>query len=272
MRQRHRPPSREGEGNGAPDGVDHESLGAPLSAQEIRAVGITTEFVLERYSEKYGIDLLGQWEDFNLGTDARLTTAFSSRELGAAREGFFFLFDGNQGLASGRTHFLLAEAYGLGQVVAGQFHDTVLRLELRYYSTLTARHTLALRLRGDRGVRLAPQNVLTIGAEEGLRGFDAYSYWGERLLLASAEDRVLIAEDLYGLLSLGLVSFLDAGTTWVAGEHRQARLRLAGGFGLRLQGSRTSGRLVTRIDAGYPLAGGEPGEGWIVSFAAGQAF
>jgi len=73
-------------------------------------------------------------------------------------------------------------------------------------------------------------------------------------------------------VTVGGALFLDAGTTWMNGEATRARPRVAGGVGLRLQASRASGGPLTRFDLGHPLVGGEEGDGWILSFSAGQAF
>jgi hypothetical protein len=257
-----------------PAGTPHCAPGAsdPLRARDIRAVGVTVDWVREAYTRRRGIDVLGLWEDVNLGTEMQLLVSYSSQRLGAAAEGTYLDLRAQQGMDGGRRAFALFTANGYGQVVSGALRDALLELVCRGYASLPARQTLALRLQTDLGWELAPQDLPTLGAERGLRGFDAYRFWGERSALASLEDRLFLFDDLMGILSLGVAAFVDAGTTWNPGCEDAAKVRLSAGVGLRLLGTRTTGRLVTRIDLGYPLKGSEEGDGWVVSVAAGQAF
>jgi hemolysin activation/secretion protein len=137
---------------------------------------------------------------------------------------------------------------------------------------MSDRQTLAFQLRGDWGVRLLPQDAITLGAESGLRGFDAYDFWGERAAVMNLEDRVTLAEDFLGLVSVGMSAFADVGSIWRAGHRDEARLRVAAGLGLRVLSSRTSRRVATRIDAGLPLIGAEDHAGFIVSIGSDPDF
>jgi hypothetical protein len=246
--------------------------GAPLRDRDIRAVGLTLDGVREAYTRRRGIDVLAQWEDFNLGTEVRLLAAWSARRLGAARDGLYFRLVAQQGLAVNSRVFLRAYANGYGAAVDHRLTDSRLTLSLRGYAGLNAWQTLALRLETNLTRELAPQDLPALGAQQGLRGFDAYRFWGECTALGSLEDRLLIAQDVMGLFSIGVAAFVDAGTNWVRGCERAARPRAAAGVGLRLQGSRTGGRFVTRVDLGYPIVGAEESDGWVLSLAAGQAF
>ncbi len=243
-----------------------------LRDREIFSPGVQLHAWRERFSPRRVVNGLGLWEDIDLGTRIRLHAGYSARRWGADRDAAFFLMDTQQGLALGREPFLTARLYGQGLVDRGTLRDALLSATVRGYHPLSKRQTLAVRLSGDRAVRLSPQDLPTLGAERGLRGFEAYRFWGERVVLTSVEDRLLVARDIGGLVSIGVVGFVDAGSAWRSGEHRDARWRMATGAGVRLQGSRTHAALVARIDAGYPLVGRTPGDGWVLSVAAGQAF
>ena len=251
---------------------DPDSVGAALRDRDIRAIGVTLDFVHERFSERLRIDRLADPEDFNLGSSWQLLLGYTSPRWGSQREGLHARLQVQEGLFGRERHFLLANLEGHGDYVAGSWRDASAALYVRYYANLTRRQTLALHLRTDWTIDLAPQDLPTLGAHRGLRGFDAYRFWGERLLFGSLEDRLVFGEDLFGLVTVGGALFLDAGTTWMNGEATRARPRVAGGVGLRLQASRASGGPLTRFDLGHPLVGGEEGDGWILSFSAGQAF
>lgn len=244
----------------------------PLRARDIRAIGLRVSGVIERYERRRLVDLLGTWEDLQLGSQLELFLGYSARRWEAARDAPYARLRAQQGLRVGRGAFALLNAEGYGLLASEKASDALLALMLRGYAALSGRQTLALRLEARLTRDLAPQELPTMGAEHGLRGFDAYRFWGEGSWVASLEDRVLLAGDILGLVALGGAVFLDAGATWFE-ECRGAALgRACAGVGLRLQGSRTSGRFVTRVDLGYPVAGRESGDDWVLSLALGQAF
>ena len=80
-----------------------------------------------------------------------------------------------------------------------------------------------------------------MGAESALRGFEAYRFADEQVIQLNLEDRWILLDNLMGLVSVGLVGFLDGGVAWAEGEHRAAKPRIGAGAGLRILGSRTRG-------------------------------
>ncbi len=246
--------------------------GADLARREIRALGAEVDLMCERYSQRSGINSFHRREDFNLGTDLRLRLGYSPRAAGALEDGFFFWLRLWQGLPMGPRQFLWATISAMGLVASGEVGDCRSLAAVRYYHNLSDRHTLALRLQGRWGVGLPPQRVFTLGAESGLRGFEAFRFWGERALLCNLEERGVLVGNLFGLVTLGLTGFVDTGLIWRAGHHEQARPRVGAGVGLRLLGSRTQGSLVTRVDIGYPILGGAADRGLVLSVASGQVF
>jgi hemolysin activation/secretion protein len=238
----------------------------------VRALGLAAGVLQERYTVWSCVETLRSCEDVNLGARLWMMAGASMRRLGAARDALYWSLDGRRGLALGPDRYALLTVRGSGLVARGRVADARLGAALRFYQRLTTRQSLALRLSGDGTRDLAPQDLPTLGAESGLRGFDAYRFWGERVVQANLEDRVLLVVNAFGLVSVGVVGFVDGGVAWQAGGRRAGRTRVSAGGGLRVQGTRTGGNLVTRIDLGCPIAGGEPGDGWVVSIGTGQAF
>ncbi len=245
---------------------------APLKRREIRAVGLEFDFFHERYSVRTGVDAIDRQEDFNLGTDLRLGVGYSPETFGALQNSVFGRVVGSRGFPLGRKQFGSVSVQGEGEIVKGRLHDVRLLSGLRYYNTLTDRHTLGLHARFDWSRRAAPQAAFTLGAESGLRGFEAFSFWGDYVLLVNAEDRMVLTTNLFGLVHVGAVAFVDAGVAWRSGRSTEAEPRVSPGLGLRLLGSRGGGTLVTRIDVGFPMVGREGDFEPIISLGAGQAF
>jgi hypothetical protein len=243
-----------------------------LRERNVRALGLAAGILQERYTVWSCVETLRSWEDVNLGAYLWMMAGASTRRLGAARDALYWSLEGRRGLALGPDRYALLALSGSGLVARGRVSDGRLGAALRCYQRLTARQSLALRISGNATRDLAPQDLPTMGAESGLRGFDAYRFWGERIAQANLEDRVLLVVNAMGLVSVGVVGFVDGGVAWQGDGRRAGRTRVCAGGGLRVQGTRTGGNLVTRIDVGRPIAGGEPGDGWVVSIGTGQAF
>ncbi|MCK4302697.1 MAG: hypothetical protein KAY24_00470, partial [Candidatus Eisenbacteria sp.] len=235
------------------DSTEASRFGAPLKPREIRAIGLEVDFLRERYSQRSGINAMHCREDFNLGTELRLLLGRSARSFGAAEDGLYLELKALQGVSMGPRRFLLGTIWGVGQIIDGCGRDVRIESALRYYHNLTDRQTLAMRLRAGFGVHLAPQDIFVMGSKHGLRGYEAYRFWGERVLQLNMEDRVILLSDLMGLVTVGLAAFVDGGLAWRAGHHEEARPRLGAGIGLRFLGSRTRGTVATRIDLGFPV-------------------
>lgn len=236
-----------------------------------RVPGLAIAYLDARFSLWSDVATLERWEDVNLGATARLMVGAAMDEPGSGDAAYWQLA-GEHGLRLGARRYAILNVDASGLLARGRARDARVTAGVRYYDRLSGRHTLALRLSGDRARDLAPQEMPTMGVERGLRGFDAYRFWGERLVLASLEDRLWLVRDFHGLVSAGVAGFVDGGLAWLTGGHASARPRVSAGAGLRLQSSRVGRNVVTRIDLARPVAGGEPGDGWVLTVAAGQAF
>lgn len=246
--------------------------GTGLAAREIRSLGLEVDYVYERFSQRSGIDRFDRREDFNLGTDLQAQVGYSAESMGADADGLYLSVVGSQGLSLGPRRFAQAHFVCTGQIIDACAENLRITSALRYYDNLTARHTIATRLGFSYGVNLYPQSIFTMGASSGLRGFEAYRFWGERRMIYNLEDRITVLRDLLGLLTVGVTLFADGGLTWEAGEPERARPRAGAGIGLRLLGTRTRGALVSRIDLGFPVLGGDEEDGAVLSISAGQVF
>lgn len=116
---------------------------------------------------------------------------------------------------------------------------------------------------------LTPQ--LTLGEDNGLRGYEARRFAGKRRLRANLEDRIFTPIELLSF-HLGFVVFADAGLVWSDGERpRLDDVKPAVGFGFRVFSPELLKRTALRLDIAFPLDP-EDGPGVSVSFTAGQVF
>src|SRR5207302_7341780 len=105
----------------------------------------------------------------------------------------------------------------------------------------------------------------------GPRLFGAHSFTGTHMMWLAVEHRVVVKEDLWGLLGVGVAPFLDYGGAWFADE----RPRHGGdaGLSLRLGPTRAVHGEVSELAVGYRF-GSEagPGRRWAITLRKGITF
>jgi len=245
---------------------------SPIERREIRAVGLELHFIHENYSQRAGINSFYRREDFNLGSDLRVRVGYSPETFGATQDGMFFKWRLVQGLSLGKHQMLIGSLWGESEYKSARTEDFRATSDIWYFRNLSHRQTLAMHLQSSWGWRVLPQKIFTLGAENSLRGFEAFAFSGERVMLANIEDRLVVLDNMAGLITLGIVGFIDGGVAWNIGAREKARPHINAGLGLRLLGSRTRGALVTRIDIGFPITDRDDNDSPVISIAAGQAF
>lgn len=230
-----------------------------FSGPLLAVTSVEPEFVSRAY-----IDRFDRVMDYNLGRDIFASLTYAPEALGS--EGNWLLFSSNyaSGINISDNSFYRNE-YGLSTRMGhGDFSNTLLRSEFRYYYVFgplsikdysLGHHTFATGLTIDYGLDLDLDREFTLGAGEGLRGYETRTFAGERRILFNAEQRVHIAEDLYRLVSVGAAAFTDVGAASDNNFSRimQDDLYADAGVGLRFNFPRSSGSKVLRIDVAVPF-------------------
>jgi hypothetical protein len=102
--------------------------------------------------------------------------------------------------------------------------------------------------------------------QNGPRGFAAHAFSGTRLFYAMLEDRLLVADELWGVLGLGAAPYVEYGGAWYAGMERP-RLGGDAGLALRLGSPRSTSGDVAELDIGWRWGDGFPrGKPWALTF------
>jgi hypothetical protein len=112
---------------------------------------------------------------------------------------------------------------------------------------------------------------LTLGEDNGLRGYRARLFDGTRRLRLNVEDRIFSDLHLFTFY-LGFVVFADAGMIWRSGDRLSASdVHPSVGFGFRVFSAELLKTQVGRLDIAFPL---DPDEGFgvSVSVSSGQVF
>jgi hypothetical protein len=222
------------------------------------------------------IDAIDYDEDIRLGASTNLRLALALRDedgVGAEVQPLVALV--------GRVAAeVLPESFATFEVDAGlrwsggEPVSGSARSALHLFQTSLPSQTLAASLRAQWAFDeqdLPPQ--LTLGEDNGLRGYPARQFASDRLVVLNLEDRIDTGLELWSL-HLGAALFADVG--WIPDAEQGlsfgAPLRSVG-LGLRLGSSELFGGGIFRLDLAFPLDEVE-GEGFEVSLSggAGQVF
>jgi hypothetical protein len=137
-----------------------------------------------------------------------------------------------------------------------EWEDVYVEGELLSYVRTAAlpRHTLFLGVRTAGAWHTRTPFQLTLGGENGLRGYDREDMPGGRRVVLTAEDRIFLGGPLPAVLDLGATVFADAGRVWAGDVPFGVDSGWRGSAGLGLRGSFPAGsRTSYRIDLAWPL-------------------
>ena len=227
-----------------------------------------------RFARTTRLDTLGFVQDLRLGGGAELFASAQHRD----EEGED---DAVQPVAGARVYGAFAprdDTYVTLDVEAsGRFDDgstvgSTQSWALHAFHLAPRGHTLAASVTfddvfEDQGL---PREV-TLGEDNGLRGYPSREFAGAKRVRVNLEDRVDLDLEVRGL-RFGCVAFADAG--WIAADGQGLGQPLwSVGVGLRIGSPTLFGGGVLRIDLAFPLddAGGESYDP-LLSVALGQVF
>jgi outer membrane protein assembly factor BamA len=147
--------------------------------------------------------------------------------------------------------------------------NTILEFSARNYWQTSTWHTLAFNMEADFGQDLEPHIQFTLGGENGLRGYKAREFSGDKRFLMNLESRLFTNWEIL-TVAIGTVAFIDAGHAWKRNESIDfTQLNYSAGVGLRLGMTKIPGSTVMRIDFGWPLG---HGGGFGISLGVDQQF
>lgn len=232
------------------------------------------------------IDRFDRPEDYNLGDEMLVNVHAAPRSLGSAYNAAIVSANRSRGWKLSDTSFFRGEIGGSGRLESDRISNTLLRAEAKHYALLgdwyageqfLGKHTLATNFFIDFGENLDRDRQLPLGADTGLRGYEAFTFEGDKRIVLNFEERTHLVDDIAQIMSLGTAVFLDVGAASRDSVGQMVNYDTYGdiGFGLRLGFPRASGGGLVRIDVAFPLRDGPDGSGAFeprIVFAAGQLF
>lgn len=230
-------------------------------------VGVGIEAARVRYGVFEHLNGFGRREDVDLSSALRLGVWAAPRAWGypGARAGLGPELEG-QIAAQWRAGFALLRAQTHGVLTPAGADSGLVHASLDLVSTRLARQAWLLHLEG--GALRRPKFAQAFDpwlTHNGPRGFGAHAFTGTRLVYAMLEDRVLISDELFGVLGVGAAPYVEYGGAWYAGVER-ARLGGDVGVALRLGSPRSVRGDVAEIAVSYRFGDGFTGRPWALSF------
>ena len=185
-----------------------------------------------------------------------------------------------------RQYFTVQSEFSGRRDVTGSVNNVIFSSFGRYYFKMSdfkigkivfPRQTLAANLETILTKDVDAPFQLSLGEDEGLRGYTFKSFTGQNRVLFNIEDRIFTPLD-FRIVAIGLVAFMDAGYVWSSDEHlRFQDLGVSAGFGFRIGLKKSKSAKVVRVDFAIPLKQ-ETGftvtnnKGWSISISSGQIF
>ena len=146
--------------------------------------------------------------------------------------------------------------------------STRTRARLTIVSQNLPRQTLIAHLESGALRRPKPGSEFDLWFDQrGPRLYGAHAFTGTRMTWLAFEDRILVVDDLWGMVGVGIAPFVDYGGAWYADE--AARLGGDAGIALRFGPTRAVRGDAGELAVGYRFG---VGTGWAIALRRGFSF
>jgi hypothetical protein len=219
------------------------------------APSLRYEVVQDDFRKLTNRDLIGRPEFFAFGFHS--TVQFGRALVGLGSSQYASLYSGTlgKGFQLPGDGTLLTSAQLSGEYADGRGDRQLLGGSARYYLRQDSGSVFFAALTGDRSKYSDATQLLTLGGDNGLRGYPARQQSGDRRVLFTAEQRFYTDWYPFRLLRVGGVVFCDVGRAWGGPFESAANAHWLSdvGFGARILSDRSSGGTTLHVDFAFPL-------------------
>ncbi|MEY3465056.1 MAG: hypothetical protein RL603_654 [Pseudomonadota bacterium] len=213
------------------------------------------EWLQDDYRVLRNRDQIERTEDSRYGWRATALLGYANRSLGADRDAVLYSGSLSRGFELDAERSVLFESTLTGRNESGRFVDTVFATNLRYYQRQSERRLLYAALGAEVGHAIDADRQITLGGDNGLRGYPLRYQGGEGRWLFTLEQRAFSNWYPFRLVNVGAAAFVDVGGSF--GTNRfgtRARGVLSDvGVGLRFGNNRSALGNVLHVDVAFPL-------------------
>ena len=241
------------------------------------------QIIQDKYVELTDVNRVGITEDLKLGWTAYAEIGWSTDDFGG--EGDYLLSRASLMYRKymGQDHLLTLEGalHGRYDLDASRAEDVQLNTEVAYLWVQSDHLRFLTMARYVHTKNLPTDKQLTIGGDNGLRGYPTRYQPGDRSILLTLEQRYYSNAYPFGLFRVGYAGFVDVGRAWFHddapdwmpsrnGDHFGTLSNV--GVGLRLESIRTRRDRVLHVDIAKPLQDGPNTESWEITLSGKARF
>jgi hypothetical protein len=235
-----------------------EPPGGPLPPdRELAYPWIGFDLVEDSFEERVNQDQILRTEDVLVGLRASVKLGYSTDALGADRDAVVASAYVQNGADLRPGQSVFGSLAASGRLEDGELVNGLLSAEGRFYWATSRNSKFYTAFSGAAAEQLDPELQLTLGGDNGLRGYPLRYQAGTARALLTLEQRYYTKWYPFRLFYVGAAAFFDMGRTWgtdVTGAESAGLLKDVG-VGLRLGSSRSSFGNVVHIDLAFPLDG-----------------
>jgi hypothetical protein len=223
--------------------------------QKVVAPYVRYELIEENFEKLNNRNQMGRPEFFALGLSSSVQLGKGLSSIGSVQEPWLYTGTISKGYAPSSGHELLTSASLTGQYVDGRVQRQLLTGKANYYWPQNKSLLLYGAVTADVLTNPATPDLLTLGGDNGLRGYPLRYQTGERRAILTMEARAFSELYLFKLFRIGGAAFYDVGSTW-GGPHSQSDkpVWLSNvGIGLRIFIVRSAFGNVLHADLATPL-------------------
>lgn len=250
-------------------GLRHEQAQFDLAPQEIAPAALPEdrkfnypflrlEALQDDFATARNRDQIARTEDFHFGTRYAVELGLAGSAFGSDRDAAIIRAEASRGFRWSGDKSLFMHATWSGRIEGSSAADSLLTSGVRFYRVSGQKRVFFAALSADLGHELDADHELSIGGDNGLRGYPLRYQTGSGRALLTLEERFFTKYSLWRLASIGGAVFFDVGRSWgdsAFGPTRNQGLLKDVGIGLRLGSTRSSLGNVLHIDVAFPLDG-----------------
>jgi outer membrane protein assembly factor BamA len=215
------------------------------------------EFIQDDFTTDTNIDQIERTEDFEFGRRFMFEVGYADSAFGGDQSATLLRAEASRGWRLHPKHTLFFGAGLSGRFEGGATHNTIYTAGARYYWRTSTNTLFHVSLQGDVGHALDLDNEITLGGDNGLRGYPLRYQSGSSRALLTLEQRFYTDWYPFRLFHVGGAVFADVGRSFGPSALDVPNLGTLRdvGFGLRFSNSRSALANVLHLDVAFPLDG-----------------
>lgn len=202
-------------------------------------------------------DSIYRTEDLNLGWNISALLGYSSKDISddASRTIYSLSLSKAHYTGDNQLWRFKADIDGYWNEEQDDVENLITSSQVQYYLNTSIQQTWYAKVRLQYAKNLTADKQLTLGGENGLRGYPLDYQVGDRSFLVTLEKRYYWEYDLLQLFKVGGAAFYDIGRAWYNDKDNGSNGNVLQnvGVGLRLAPSRANAGTVIHLDIAAPI-------------------